>query len=146
MHITAYQLAERFQGLKEVEGSIRNHPLIMAMLQLDNSWPENDETPWCAAFYNFICWLLNLPRSKSLAARKALDAGRPVNLEDAKVGFDVVVLERGAGGHVGFYAGQGWDRTNGARLIHILGGNQGNGVNVASFPASRLLGIRRLYE
>ena len=55
--------------------------------------------------------------------------------------FDLVILERGAGGHVGFYAGYA---PNGD--IQLLGGNQGNTVSIASFPTARVLGIRRIWE
>lgn len=140
LSVTPYQIAQRFVGLKEVSGNIKSNPLILAMLQLDTSWPPGDETPWCSAFTNFVCHLLGLPRSRSLAARSWLDVGRPVDLQHAKVGPDLVVLSRGAGGHVGFYAGHD------ASGIHILGGNQGDAVSLATFSPSRLLGIRRLYE
>lgn len=145
--ITAYQLARRFIGTDEVAGALDN-PQIMAMLKLDASWPEHDETPWCSAFVNYVAWLLDLPRSKSLRARSWLRVGRPV--EEPSVGFDVAILTRGSGpqpgsdvinapGHVGFVAGQGRDGK-----ILLLGGNQGNTVNVRGYSKMRLLGLRRL--
>lgn len=141
--MTAYDLAMRFVGTKEVSGAISN-PLILAMLKLDNDWPEDDSTtPWCAAFTSFVCWLLRLPRSKSLAAKSWLGVGRPVSLTEAHVGFDVVILNRSdspTAGHVGFYAGQDKDR------VYVLGGNQGDAVSVAMFHVERIAGIRRLSE
>jgi len=121
----------------------------MAMLKLDNSWPQNDEVPWCSAFVNYICWLLRLPRSKDLRARSWLEVGTPVTLEQATPGFDIVVLKRGsppqpgpdvidAPGHVGFFAG-----FDGA-LIEVLGGNQANTVKVSRYDPQNLLSIRRL--
>ena len=64
---------------------------------------------------------------------------------------DVVVIQRGEGkqpgpevvnapGHVGFFVG--YDAVR--ELVQLLGGNQGNAVSIASFPAERILGIRRL--
>jgi len=148
MHITAHELAERFSGIQELAGSVDN-PQIMAMLKLDNSWPQNDEVPWCSAFVNYICWLLRLPRSKDLRARSWLEVGTPVTLEQATPGFDIVVLKRGsppqpgpdvidAPGHVGFFAG-----FDGA-LIEVLGGNQANTVKVSRYDPQNLLSIRRL--
>lgn len=138
MDITAYQLAERFAGIREVAGASANAH-ILAMLRLDSSWPTDDETPWCSAFVNYIAWLLRLPRSKSLAARSWLGVGRPVSPEMASVGFDVVILERGAvGGHVGFFSSMNPDQ------VFLLGGNQGDSVCVAPFARSRILGVRRL--
>ncbi|MCL2915014.1 hypothetical protein L2725_14735 [Shewanella corallii] len=49
IQLTAFDLATRFTGIKEIEG-FDDNPQIMAMLKLDNSWPENDEVAWCSAF------------------------------------------------------------------------------------------------
>ena len=149
IEITAYDLAQRFVGMSEVAGKVSN-PQILAMLQLDQAWPEQDEVPWCSAFVNYIAWLLRLPRSKSLGARSWLQVGIPINLENAEVGFDVVILKRGSGnqpgpevinaaGHVGFFAGS--ERPQ----VLMLGGNQSDSVNVSRFFVQNILGIRRLF-
>jgi uncharacterized protein (TIGR02594 family) len=147
LNITAYDLALRFVGMREVPGSGSN-PAILSILRLDQEWPEVDEVPWCSAFVNYVAWLLRLPRSKSLRARSWLQVGVPTPLLAATVGFDVVILARGqqqagpevinAPGHVGFYAG--------AESGHVLllGGNQGDAVSIAPFDTNRLLGVRRL--
>lgn len=123
--------------------------MILAMLQKDQEWPADDEVPWCSALTNWVCWLLRLPRSKSLMARSWLLVGLAVRLEDARVGFDVVILSRGAQhqpgpevidapGHVGFYSGHNRD------YVFILGGNQSDMVSVGQYPKNRVLGVRRL--
>jgi hypothetical protein len=72
-----------------------------------------------------------------------------VCLEEAEIGFDVVIFKRGSGnqpgpdvieapGHVGFFAGREGNR------VLVLGGNQSDSVNVSRYPSRRLLGIRRL--
>lgn len=148
LSVTPYSIAQRFIGLKEGPGAM-NEPLVLAMLKLDAKWVEADQTAWCSAFVNFVCFLLELPRSRSLAARSWLNVGHSIPLVDAMPGFDVVVLKRGTGaqpgpeviaapGHVGFYAGQSGD------AVQILGGNQNDQVSIASFPKSRILGIRRV--
>jgi uncharacterized protein (TIGR02594 family) len=144
---TAYHIAERFLGLKEVKGAVDN-PQIMAMLRLDNQWPQNDETPWCSAFVNYVAWLLRLPRSKDLRARSWINTGVPVDMDDAAVGFDIVVLTRAgdlsgpdvikAPGHVGFFAGRN------SSSVLVLGGNQGDSVSILGFDPVRVLAIRRL--
>jgi uncharacterized protein (TIGR02594 family) len=137
MDITAFDLAQRFVGVKETPGAAST-PLILAMLQLDGDWPKDDLVPWCSGFTNFVCWLLRLPRSKSLAAKSWLGVGRPVTLDDALPDNDVVILSRTGGYHVGFFAGlQGDD-------VLILGGNQNDGVNVSAFAKAQVLGVRRL--
>lgn len=143
----AFDLAQRYAGIKEVGGSMDN-PMILAMLRLDNEWPQNDEVPWCSALMNYICWLARLPRSKSLMARSWLIVGKGITLDQAEPG-DVIILKRGTGdqpgpevlkapGHVGFYAGR-FDK-----FIEVLGGNQSDTVKVSRYPASRLLGVRQL--
>ena len=146
--ITPFHVAQRFIGLKEVEGNTAN-PNILGMLQLDNTWPSDDSVPWCSAFAAYVCWLLNVCRSKSLRARSWLLVGKPVDIDDAVVGFDVVILSRGGGsqpdatvidapGHVGFYAGMDGDK------VLVLGGNQNDSVNVSGYDLTRVLGIRRV--
>lgn len=139
MDITAFSLAKRFIGVKEVPGTQNNYQ-IMAMLDLDNKWPQLDEVPWCSAFINYIAWLLDLPRSKSLSARSWLTVGTEIKLEDAKMGNDVVVLSRGTGeqGHVGLYVSHDEYR------VMIIAGNQGDAVSIAAFDIDRVLGVRRL--
>ena len=147
MNITAFDLAQRFVGVRELPGD-KDNPFVMAMLTLDQGWPQHDEVPWCSAFVNFIAWMLRLPRSKSLGARSWLQVGTPVISSIATPRSDVIVVTRGANpagpevinapGHVGFFAG--WDNHG----VAILGGNQGNSVGVAVFPAERILGVRRL--
>ena len=151
---SAYKQAERFIGMKEVPGSDLN-PAILAMLQLDQSWPKDDEVPWCSAFANYIAWLLRLPRSKSLRARSWLHVGVPVAVADARVGFDVVVLKRGgadqpgadvldAPGHVGFFSGL--VASGSLCAVAVLGGNQSDSVNVSMYESERVLGVRRLRQ
>jgi len=148
LEVSAFDMAQRFVGIKEISGTVSNAQ-ILAMLRLDNDWPAGDDVAWCSAFVNYVAWLLRLPRSKSLSARSWLAVGQAVD-QNPEVGFDVVVLKRGgtkqpgpevlaAPGHVGFYAG-----TSANGSILVLGGNQGNAVNVTAFSPAQLLGIRRL--
>ena len=149
MHcLTLYDMAQRFVGIEEAPGNTSNSH-VLAMLQLDQKWPKGDDVPWCSAFMNYVAWLLRLPRSKSLRARSWLLVGRPIPLDDARAGYDVVIFSRGTGrpagpdiinapGHVGLFAGIEGDD------VLVLGGNQSDSVNVARYPASRVLGVRRL--
>ncbi len=135
-----HKVAARFLGIREAAGATHS-PQIMAMLHLDSNWPSGDEVPWCSAFCNYVAWLLDLPRSKSLAARSWLSVGRPVTLADAQCGNDIVVFSRGnnpAQGHVAIF-----DRLDGDGVF-VLGGNQGDAVTVARYPVDRVVGVRRL--
>lgn len=146
---TPFTVALRFIGLTELPGVVHN-PAIVAMLQLVDHGVTDDETAWCSAFVNYITWLLGVQRSNSLAARSWLAVGTAVPLEQARPGYDVVVLSRAgstapatelhAPGHVGFFAE--WKPSQ--RQLLLVGGNQGNRVSMATFEQSRVLGVRRL--
>lgn len=149
--VTPFDIARRFIGTAEVEGAVANSA-ILAMLRLDAKWPTDDSVPWCSAFVGYMAWLLDLPRSRSLAARSWLAIGTPVDLMEAMPGFDVVILKRGGGhqpgpevldapGHVGFFVGHDMGEV---QRVRILGGNQGDAVTIAPFLAANVLGVRRL--
>lgn len=148
VQITAFQLAQRFVGVSELAGADKNHPRIMAWLQRVQTWPQTDEVPWCSAFACEIAWLLGLPNPNDLRARSWLGVGVGIDLDAARPGFDVVILNRGGSadpqvdgpGHVGFFAG--W--ANKGSAVLVLGGNQSNAVKVSAYPAEDVLGVRRL--
>src|SRR5919106_3967567 len=127
--VTPFTIAARFIGLREVAGAASN-PTILGMLRIVDPLASDDVVPWCGAFVEAVAWLLDLPRPRSLRARAWLHVGSAVALEDAQIGWDVIILKRGpdpqpgpehtgAPGHVGFFAGfDGLDR------LLVLGGNQ----------------------
>ncbi|MDD3412377.1 MAG: TIGR02594 family protein [Lachnospiraceae bacterium] len=132
-----YQIAEKYIGLKEIEGPKHNETIVNFHKRISGT-AHPDETSWCAAFVG--CCLLDagLPSSGSLAARSYQKYGDPAL--KPQIG-DIVVFTRGNKnswqGHVGFYAGEKGD------YIMVLGGNQGNQVCVRAYPKSRLLATRR---
>ena len=148
LEISAVDLALRFVGVHEAPGP-EAEPTILWFLRSCDESVTQDDVPWCSGFANRIAWLLDLPRSDSLRARSWLTVGRPVEpLANAQIGFDVVVLKRGtnvgpevlqAPGHVGFFYGFDGER------VRVLGGNQGDAVNVSSYPLAKVLGVRRLW-
>jgi hypothetical protein len=44
IELTAFDLAQRFMGIREVPKQASN-PHILAMLGLDEQWPEGDHVP-----------------------------------------------------------------------------------------------------
>lgn len=160
--MTPYDLAGRYIGLREIPGE-EDNPLIVAMLRLAAGggtdanlvaagWPSDDETAWCAAFVAWIAWHFGVPLPrKALRARSWLTVGKPEWPHLALPGWTIAVLRRGSGaqpgpdvldapGHVGLFGGTTPNGTG----VWVLGGNQGDAVNVTEYPAERLLGIRRL--
>jgi len=148
MNATLFDIAKRHVGIREIPGE-GSHPLIVWWLRLGSGGATlPDEIPWCSGFVNGMCWLLDLPRSNSLAARSWLTVGTKVDLSSAQRG-DVVILKRGGGiqpgpevlnatGHVGFL-----DHFDGT-FIWILGGNQSNAVTISPFVVTNVLGVRRV--
>jgi len=137
---SALEVAMRYIGTKEVLG-VHDNPVVMAMLDLDDDWPEHDEVPWCSSFANWVAWNLGLSRSGSKAARSWLTVGDHVELNKAEQGLDVIVLSRGTNqnqGHVGFF----YEFRNGD--VGIIGGNQGDAVSLAYFNKDNILAVRRL--
>lgn len=146
-----YKTANQFVGfVKEIPGTKHDPFIQWCFTTVDGYDGETpDEVAWCSVFVNAIAWIHRLDRSRSAAARSWLKLPHAIELAAAAPGFDVVILKRGAGaqpgpdvlkapGHVGFFAGL----VNGRVLV--LGGNQSNGVTIAPFDASLVLGIRRL--
>jgi len=118
-----------------------DNPRVLAYYKEAGVPQTRDEVPWCAAFVGAVLARCGVQGTGSLLARSYESWGRPVRLAEARPG-DVVVLSRGAPwqGHVAFY-----DRVDGDK-IYLLGGNQGNQVNVTAYPVARVVAVRRAIE
>ena len=126
--------ARKHIGVREIPG-VNHHPLIVQMWRtIKRGGIKDDETPWCAAYVGFCLENVGIVSSRFESARSYLQWGQP--LKHPALGC-VVVLGRTGGGHVGFLTGVSMDGD-----LLILGGNQGNEVNIRKFPVSRLLGYR----
>ena len=123
-------------GQKEVAGT-RDNPHIRAFYKdVGHCEVKHDEVPWCAAFVGACLERAGLSSTGSLMARSYLAWG--VGEKDARLGA-VAVLSRGrdtSAGHVGFLVGLN------ESTLWLLGGNQSDGVSVAAYDRSRLLGLR----
>lgn len=130
--------ARRYIGTKEIPGP-RHNPVIVGWWEKLKAPFRDDETAWCGAFVGGVLKEANLPVvSGPAAARSWLNL--PNILEKPAYGC-VVVFWRGSptgwSGHVGFVVGR--DRLGN---IMVLGGNQGDAVNIKPFAVSRVLGYR----
>lgn len=127
--------ARKYIGEREIKGR-KHNPLILRWWTVIRAPFTDDETPWCAAFVGGMLEAAGVKSSRSAAARSYMKWGR--SLANPALGC-IVVFERGPrNGHVGFLVGI--DGRTGNLLI--LGGNQGDAVNIRAFPPSRLLGYR----
>ncbi len=150
MNTTAFDIARRFVGIHERAGA-DDHPLIRFCHSLTEGGEAGDDVAWCSSFAQLPCFILDLPRTRSKAARSWLAVDAPsIDLHNAMPGFDVVIFKRGVGaqpgagilnapGHVAFYS-----HTDGDYVV-VLGGNQGDSVSLARYPIANVLGVRRLH-
>lgn len=123
-------------GQSEIPGPSANARIRQYFKEAGHPGVVDDAVPWCAAFLGACLERAGEPGTGSLMARSYLDWGLPMN--DARLGA-VTVLSRGSDpalGHVGFLVGTTTDS------LLLLGGNQGDGVSVAAFPKTALLGLR----
>lgn len=117
------QIAQAEQGISEIPGADHNKRIVNYFQSTDYK-ATDDETPWCSAFVNWVLMQAGMPRTKSAAALSFKSWGVEC---DPHYGC-VVVIPRGSWkGHVGFLV------SSDDNYYHILGGNQNDQVNVASF-------------
>jgi len=130
-------------GQKEIDGPENNPTIVRYAKEAGFDWINDDETPWCSIFANWVAMKAELTGSNRLNARSWLLVGR--NVDNQPEPGDVVIFWRenlsSWKGHVGFYFGHDRDGSR----IYCLGGNQGDQVSISAYPAERLLGFRRLY-
>lgn len=128
------ELGRKLIGLREVKGEQHNPEILQMWKDIKRGGIKNDETPWCAAFVGAMLERAGIPSSRFESAKSYLTWG--ARLTSPQLGC-VVVFTRDGGGHVGFVVGRD---TNGRLLV--LGGNQGDEVNVRAFPLDRVAGYR----
>lgn len=134
-----YQTAKADEGVWEWAKG--DNPRVLAYYREAGVPQTRDEVPWCAAFVGAVLARCGLQGTGSLLARSYESWGRPVRLEEAQPG-DIVVLSRGQPwqGHVAFFDQQVGDK------VYLLGGNQGDQVNITAYPVARVVAVRRAVE
>ena len=127
-------------GNIEVAGANSNPEVMKYFHETGREWVNDDSTPWCDAFADWVVMKAGGQPSPGLLARAWLDVGEIVL--EPKVG-DLTIFWRvkpdSVYGHVGFFV-----RRDGEH-IWVLGGNQSDMVKIAAYSVDRLLGYRRLH-
>ena len=133
-------VARKEMGTKEYAGDADNPDVVKYLKSVDTlsvSAQRNDETPWCSAFVNWCMEEAGIKGTENAAARSWLQWGS--ELAEPEIGC-VVVLWRGspAGwqGHVGFFVKET------LTTVSLLGGNQGDQVNISKYSKDRVLEYR----
>jgi uncharacterized protein (TIGR02594 family) len=120
-------------GQRETLGP-NDSPWIRTMLaKLGAKWLLGQ--PWCGgAVAKWVSDAGFVPVPKWWQARAWAAWGQPL---DRPAHGCIVVFSRQGGGHVGFVVGE-----DAAGNLLVLGGNQGDAVNVRAFPRARVLAYR----
>lgn len=127
--------ARKHEGLREIPGP-KHHTKILGWLSKLKAWWSDDETPWCGVFVAHCMREagLSIPANWMRAKEWAYWGS---NLRSTHVAPGaVLVFARSGGGHVGFYVGED------PAYYYVLGGNQGNAVNVMRIAKARCIAIR----
>jgi uncharacterized protein (TIGR02594 family) len=125
-------------GVSEIAGPADNPKIVryFHLSGLTGSPFLDDETPWCAAFVGAALASTGLTGTHSAAAR-SYERWKEGKVLDVPVLGSIVVMHRAPPkpglGHVGFLIGAN------AQFVDILGGNQGDQVNVRRFTRSRVI-------
>lgn len=126
-------VARALMGTAEIPGPKHNPFIVAAWKRLGAGWFTDDETPWCGLFVAHCIAEAGLPYPKAFPrAASWADWGRDC---PPAVGA-VVVFQRSGGGHVGFLVGES------PANYYVLGGNQGNAVNITPIAKNRKVAIR----
>ena len=129
------RIAETYTGMSEIRGPKHNSKIIGWLDKL-GAWWRDDETPWCGVFVAHCVQDVGLPYPKYYMRAKAWADYGVLLRRDRLAPGAILVFDRAGGGHVGFYVGED------AGHYFVLGGNQGNAVNVMKLGKSRLLASR----
>jgi len=127
--------ARRDIGVREIKGP-RHNARISQMLQRLGAWWRDDETPWCGVAVG--AWLSECGYAVPKAYFRALAWADYGTACRGPAQGAIAVLTRQGGGHVAIVTGV----TRDGAYVRLLGGNQGDAVCEAWFPATRVTAYR----
>ncbi|HEX8906170.1 MAG TPA: TIGR02594 family protein [Longimicrobiaceae bacterium] len=129
-----YAIAWAERGVAEFDGP-KDNPRIAEYQKATDLGETGDDIPWCSCFVNWVMKQAAQPRTKSAAARSWEHFGREIDKPERGC---IVVFTRGDAthGHVSLFVSQEGD------MLRVLGGNQGNRVQISKYPLARKLTYR----
>ena len=124
--------AEAEVGVSERDGKHKANPRILEYFKASRYWGTDDSggrNAWCGSF---VAWVMKQndiePVAKAFRAKSWKGFGRKL---DEPVYGAIGIKSRKGGGHVAFIVGRNEDGTK----YYMLGGNQGDKVQVSEYPA-----------
>lgn len=132
------KIARQDLGIREIAGPASNPEIMRYWAACDYDPPDGDETAWCSAAANHWMQKAGVPGTRLPNARSWERWGSELNRPQLGC---IVVFWRGSPtswqGHVALYIGPGKPG-----YIKVLGGNQSNGVSVAEYAETQVVGYR----
>ncbi len=128
-------------GTTEIEGARHNHRILKYAHEAGFDWVNDDETPWCSIFLNWVTHKAGYERSKDARSKSWRDVGRVV--KNPQPGDVILFGTKGSLDkiyHVGIFTGFSED----GRKVFCLGGNQTNAVSISKMWRFEVAGYRRL--
>ncbi len=123
-------------GVSEIAGK-QHSKRVLSYWELSKLPFRDDETPWCAGFVGAMLEDCGIKSTRSGMARSYEKWGQPCGA----VPGAIVTFWRGSkssgSGHVGFVTGKDQHGN-----VMVLGGNQGDAVNIKPFSTDRVTGYR----
>lgn len=136
--------AFKLYGLKEIPGTVHAEEILdmaQALGGVIEKFYTADEIPWCGLAVSYWIKEAGFEPPKDYSQVRARDFAKWGNPADRPSFGDVLVFWRGSlagrDGHVGLYIAE--DESS----YYVLGGNQGNQVNIARMAKNRFLAARR---
>jgi len=129
-------------GVKEIVGPQHNMTIVNYAKEIGAKWVNDDETPWCAIFMNWVLKRAGFKFTSSALARSFEKYSSPTLFPNPG---DIVVFWRKSKesgvGHVGIFLGFDVDGD-----VFVLGGNQGNEVSIRKYPRHQVLSYRKISD
>lgn len=121
-------IAEGENGVAEIKGKTHS-PRVIEYHSTTGGF-KDDETPWCSSFVNWVMKKAGQGGTNNAMAMSWAKWGQKIT--KPAYGAIAVFSYGGGKGHVGFVVGK-----KGSNIL-VLGGNQGDMVNVSSFGISKV--------
>ena len=128
--------AVKMIGTKEIVGAKHNPEILRwaEVVGLKNVY-KSDEIPWCGLAMAYAAHMAGVDYPKE--PLWALNWAKYGEASPEPMLGDILTFKRDGGGHVGIYVVEDDD------CYHVLGGNQGNAMNVTRILKTRMYRARR---